>query len=817
VIITCKKQVPWRWITFAILPWAAFTFYGQVMGWAFMFSLKKFIENPAGVTFVLSLPGFIAMIGQPIVSFLSDRIWTRFGRRKPFILTGMVGIAVCLVLLPLMPNFWSLLVVFLLYNIFTDLNAPLEPLKQEIIPPAERGRATGAMSWCSNLATLTFFFIALGRFDDVRYMAGVPLYGEAVIYWSAALLLGVMVLLIMLGIKEIDPKSSLRGQRFTIRNFLAGLFDHELWPVYLLVVGAACLNYYAGLGPLGNLLYTDQWGYTKQEMGINVAVGGVINLFAIGLLTVFADRFNRMRAYQMFLCLSLVANVAYYGYVNFVLPDKHPSLVEIIVFGETYSIIGILTGLVYVPLVYDYVRRNRMGTYNAGATLINRLTTVLTLNGVGLFVWGHATLFQPPAGEMTRVVLRGVNNHKTEVRRALPADLDVNAWQATGAIADRGRCWEIRHRNKDSQTIADEKDKLEKQNSPLISEEKMLRDKVTILQRQGKSEAATQAEREANGMKVQIQQNSARSETLNTQLADRAEKFRAQVVQVLGDRLIADGEQVTGATLRQASLIELATAQRPDAHVLEKMLDDLRRDRPDIIDLRPLKLDGGYGVVVSALEPVGNDLQTAVERVAAKRAPGLFTPGKTPLAHTSLPALTLDLMVVEEPLDTYVSPITRVVNAVLALFDRVPRPDRRLTATARNLRVPAEINHVRASAGNSPKTISITAVLPASAPKAASVDDPVGRQLRALLGDGDTLAQARAFYDRIEKAAATQRLTVARPILATAYAPMKYDYMSGYLLMFLMSVIGIAITVMFRRFEAKGLIRKRGVEEAEAS
>jgi len=100
-----------------------------------MFSLKKFIENPAGVTFVLSLPAFIAMIGQPIVSFISDRIWTRYGRRKPFIVTGLIGITVCLVLMPLMPNFWSLLAVFLLYNIFTDLNAPLEPLKQEIIPP----------------------------------------------------------------------------------------------------------------------------------------------------------------------------------------------------------------------------------------------------------------------------------------------------------------------------------------------------------------------------------------------------------------------------------------------------------------------------------------------------------------------------------------------------------------------------------------------------------------------------------------------------------------------------------------------------------
>jgi len=38
VIITCKKQIPFRWIAFAILPWAAFNFYGKVMGTAFVFS-----------------------------------------------------------------------------------------------------------------------------------------------------------------------------------------------------------------------------------------------------------------------------------------------------------------------------------------------------------------------------------------------------------------------------------------------------------------------------------------------------------------------------------------------------------------------------------------------------------------------------------------------------------------------------------------------------------------------------------------------------------------------------------------------------------
>jgi hypothetical protein len=28
MIITCKKKVPFHWIAFAILPWAAFTFKG---------------------------------------------------------------------------------------------------------------------------------------------------------------------------------------------------------------------------------------------------------------------------------------------------------------------------------------------------------------------------------------------------------------------------------------------------------------------------------------------------------------------------------------------------------------------------------------------------------------------------------------------------------------------------------------------------------------------------------------------------------------------------------------------------------------------
>lgn len=840
MIITCKKEVPFRWIAFAILPWASFTFNSGVIGVVFFFSLKKFIDNPAGLTFVLSLPGFVSLVLQPVVSFLSDRIWTRIGRRKPFIVVSWCGVAAGLILMPLMPNFWALLAVYVVYSAFSDMNSPMEPLKQEIIPPPERGRATGAMTWCSNLATMTFYFVALGRFDDVTYMDGMPLHGETAIYWSAALLVICMVLLIALGIREVDQKSALRGQRLSLRNFFGGLLDRELWPVYMLVVGASCLNFYSGLGPLSNLLYTDQWGYTKQEMGINVAIGGIINLFAIGFLTIFADRLNRMRAYQTLICLSLLFQVLYYSYINFVLPDKRPTLIEIIVFGETISILSILTGLIYTPLVYDYIRRNKMGTFNAGAQVMARLTTLITLNGVGLFVWGYALLFQPPAGEMTRVVLHGDTTTQAEVQTALRAGawtspstgapapssaISVASWRADGAVSNTGRCWEIRLRDAGSQELEAERDDLTAENAPLLANEKMLRDDILILKNKHKTDAGD--ERKAAAEQTRIDALNAKIDTITATLDARAKNFHDQAAKILGSRVIAEGDEISSVTPHLALLLDLATTHRSDSRLLEKMAAILRRARPDVIDLRPLKHDEGYGITVSAILPAGSsreafarDLQTEVERVAGQAYPGLLAPANAPLGLSLQPAATMDLLILEDPLPTYVSPITRIVNAVLRLFGDGPDPRRRLAAITRDTRLPGVLDHVHIEPGPTPKTLAVTAVLPATVPGPTASNADTARLDTLLQGKdapADLAPRLQTLLDRVETAAADQRITVAHPMLAAAYAPMKYDYMSGYLWMFVMGSIGILITIAFTRIEARGLIRKRGVEEAQES
>ena len=829
-----------RWVFFIILPWAAILFKQQVMGSAFIFSLKKFVDNPAGLTFILSLPAFIAMVVAPINSFLSDRVWTRYGRRKPFIVVSWIGIIAGLLMMPLATNMYWLIAAYLLYNLFNDIGAsPTEVIKQEVVPPHQRGRATAIMQWISNFNSLLFFYIALGRFDEVQFMRGFSLDGETAIYWSGGMMIIVMLFLVMLGIKETDPKSEFRGQKLSFGNFFRGLADRELWPVYTLIFASAMLT--SGLGAMTNLLYTEQWNYTKQDVGLNVAVGTTINLVLIIFIGFFADKFNRLKAYQTLIAVALFLKCSYYCYVEFVLADKRPSLVEIILFGELLSICSILTQVVYMPMVYDFIRRNKMGTYSAGAGLIGRVTHLLTLNGVGLFITGYAAMFQPPSGEMVRVVLHDEAS-KTQLRSMLDktawvkpqnsqpmssSDVQADAWYATGLVDDTGRCWEVRLRNKDSEQLFNEKEKLESDRSKLITSQKLDRDHMTALTRDNNMQAIPDLEKKVQATGAQIDELTKQIDGIKPVLADRAENFKQQITKSFEGLILTDGEQVRSASLGQALIIELATTRKPPSHAAEKALGDLRISNAGVIDIRPVKRGDNYGLAISGLLPSGGneeqlagELQTALQQALEARSPGLMKQGTAVLSRTTEPVVMLDLLVIEDPLDTRISPVTRVVHMIQKTFMDAPTPDRRLNAVGRGLREAGQTDHVRITPAKDAKTISVVAAFSSQATKAQSIDDAVGQRLSQLFGDqasADTLAQVRSFYDRIVKVGAVQRVTIAQPFVSTGYAKMKYDYMCGYIWMFLLGSIGLLITLAFGRRERRGLIRKHGVEEAQAS
>ncbi len=216
---------------------------------------------------------------------------------------------------------------------------------------------------------------------------------------------------------------------------------------------------------------------------------------------------------------------------------------------------------------------------------------------------------------------------------------------------------------------------------------------------------------------------------------------------------------------------------------------------------------------------MGGRLEENLTRLANQRDAGLLPVPARVISQEHRAALILGLRIVEEPLDNHISPITRVINSILSWFDAEPQPEHRLASTARRLRSPGQTEHV----GIEPQSgkdhvISVVAVL---SPQAASsaVQDVVTQRLQKLLGPvaPETVAQARALYDRVVDDAALQGMTIERPLLDHGNVAMRYDYMCGYIPIFILGIIGLCITFAFGRWERKGFIRKRGVEEAEAS
>jgi len=787
MIVTCKKRVPFLWIVLAVLPWVAVIFKDKVMAISFTFSMRKFVENPAALTFLLTLPGYISWIVPPVVNFLADRIWTRWGRRKPFIMVSWLGTITSIALMPMASDFYHLLAAFTAFCIFNDLAGPVESLKLEIVPPAQRATSQAVLSWIAQLAVLVYWVVAIGRFDEMSSMFGKPVSGEQAMYWAVSIGMVVMLLFLALGIKETNPHSALRGQRFSIANVFRGLFSKHIAPVYVLALSVAVLG--TGLGVFSLLLITEQWGYTKQEQGTNIFIGGIVNIFLIPLLGLLSNKVGRGKVYVGLVIAGIVVNASMFLYYTFVLFDARPTLVELVVFGEMLSVIGILTQMALVPFVYDFIPRNELGTYAAGSGLVTRLTNTITPVLMGLFVTGYAAMFLGPPGEMVRVATAD-NHGEAEIQalldkaswrdpnsgRPLEAPrLTTHAWYATGAVLDYGRGFEIRLRDADSEAVRKQRDHLDTERGKYKARRGYAQNRLRELGVQAELAAPPAAQPAGNIPDVRSYADALLDEADRKarQLADaaspdratrlaatvaaqraaeniltagidrldaildrRAERFRDQVRAALGSRLVPEGDQVLAAAVEPAIIATFPLRSRPHSDDVEKSLDHLHRGDAGALDLRVVPAGKGVALALSgplngqSPEQAGRRLSNALAAAADSGLREAMAWPATPSRVERVNAIRMDLRIIEDPLDRHPSPITRVVYKVISVVTEPPTPERRLNALGRNLRRPGLIEHVDATLvpgdDNAVRLMAIVAARPADANRPAGAAGPLG-------------------------------------------------------------------------------------------
>lgn len=174
--------------------------------------------DPHSLSFFWILPPLMGILVQPIVGTLSDKTWTRFGRRIPYL---FIGAAVAVLVMCLLPNAGSFgmavgaalifgLVALMLLD--TSINMAMQPFKMlvgDMVNEEQKAKAYSIQSLLCNAGSVAgflfpFIFTAIGL-SNVAPEGVVP---DSVIwsFYIGAAILILCVLYTTMKVKEWPPK-----------------------------------------------------------------------------------------------------------------------------------------------------------------------------------------------------------------------------------------------------------------------------------------------------------------------------------------------------------------------------------------------------------------------------------------------------------------------------------------------------------------------------------------------------------------------------------------------------------------------------------
>ena len=174
--------------------------------------------DPHSLSFFWILPPLMGILVQPIVGTLSDRTWTRFGRRIPYL---FIGAAVAVAVMCLLPNAGSLgmtvgaalifgLVALMLLD--TSINMAMQPFKMlvgDMVNEEQKAKAYSIQSFLCNAGSVVgFLFPFVFTWIGLSNVAPEGIVPDSVIwsFYIGAAILILCVIYTTAKVKEWPPK-----------------------------------------------------------------------------------------------------------------------------------------------------------------------------------------------------------------------------------------------------------------------------------------------------------------------------------------------------------------------------------------------------------------------------------------------------------------------------------------------------------------------------------------------------------------------------------------------------------------------------------
>ena len=117
-------------------------------------------QAPNSLSLVAGVGALLAMVGNPFFGRLSDRTSSRLGMRRPWMVVGLVGGSLGVLIVALAPNIPVVLLGWCLAQLFFNaLLAALVAVLPDQVPPAQRGSVAGVLGVCVPVASVTGTFL----------------------------------------------------------------------------------------------------------------------------------------------------------------------------------------------------------------------------------------------------------------------------------------------------------------------------------------------------------------------------------------------------------------------------------------------------------------------------------------------------------------------------------------------------------------------------------------------------------------------------------------------------------------------------------
>ncbi len=174
--------------------------------------------DPHTLSFFWILPPLMGMLVQPIIGTLSDRTWTRFGRRIPYLFVGAALAVLVMFLLPNAGSFGLTVGMALWFGacalmlLDTSINLAMQPFKMmvgDMVNEEQKSKAYSIQSFLCNAGGLVgfvfpYFFTAIG----IANTAPEGVVPDSVIYsfYIGAIILILCVIYTTLKVREWPPK-----------------------------------------------------------------------------------------------------------------------------------------------------------------------------------------------------------------------------------------------------------------------------------------------------------------------------------------------------------------------------------------------------------------------------------------------------------------------------------------------------------------------------------------------------------------------------------------------------------------------------------